>query len=455
MAKVKIQVPATITNYFTCDVANNTQFDIGTSVTIHLTAKKYYGTTTLPYIRWLSYGQEYGDHINFTQVDNKHWILTSTFNEYGTAADRTVQIQCTGTQEMYFALDCESLVQCTSDYPTGEYEPSDITTLTVTAPSNYEFPQVPYLYWKVGTTEHTELMTQVDEQTYSVTFTFQIGKTYSVIGEAVHKTVVSDKYGLITAYRVTKEELIEIAGKRWIERTYAPQTYQGVPVLFIADDKYIDTAKYVVSVFKIFMDLNVGEKENLYFGPYNLDMQCDVIDTDIATMDFGSVAIVGTYQNNIDFDHTTIEIYLPFIGLVNLNTADFMDKTVNLKYQVNVLTGDSVAYLTVEGKVLYTGTCNITFQIPYQLGGNEYVSTGITAPSNVLEDTPPYILIKTGIALQPDSQKPYKDTKFYAKFGDLTGYTEADEIDFEVLSTQITKTEIDEIIQLLHNGVFL
>ena len=83
------------------------------------------------------------------------------------------------------------------------------------------------------------------------------------------------------------------------------------------------------------------------------------------------------------------------------------------------------------------------------------MSTGITAPSNVLEDTPPYILIKTGIALQPDSQKPYKDTKFYAKFGDLTGYTEADEIDFEVLSTQITKTEIDEIIQLLHNGVFL
>lgn len=454
MAKVTLNIPATVTNFFDCDVATGTQYDIGTSVTVHLTAKKYYGTDAVPYFRWLSYGQEYGEHILFTQIDNKHWILTSQFNDYGESSNRTVQLQCPTVEQKYFYIESESLVNCSASIPTGEYVP-DTLTLEVTAPANYEFPSVPYLYYKVGSTEHTEELSQVSENQYSLTYTFQIGRSYSVIGEAVHKTVVSDKYGLITAYRVSKDELKEIASKRWIERTWEPKTWQGAEVLFIANDDYIDTAKYVVSVFKIFMNLEAGDREKLYFGPYDMDMNCEVIDADIVTLDFGTVAIVGKYQNNIDYEHTTIEAYLPFVGLVALNTSDFMDKEVRLQYQVNTLTGDSIAMLSAGGKIMYTGTCNIAFQIPYQLGGNEYVSSQITAPANVIQGEAPFIYVKENVALSPNSALPYKDTKYYAKFGDLTGYTEATEIDFEVLSTHITKTEIDEIIQLLNNGVFL
>ena len=456
MAKVTVQIPATLTsNYISCDVATGTQLTIGESVTIHITLKKYYGTSTLPYFRWLSYGQEYGEHINFTKVDDKHYILTTSFSDYGEGSNRTVQLQMPDITQDFTYIDCESLVQCTSSLPTGEYAPGQGLTITVTAGTNYEFPTTPYIWWKVGSAEHTQELTKVEDYQYSATFAFEIGKTYYIIGEAVQKTIVSDKYGLITAYRVSKEELKTIASKRWIERSWEPKTWQGAEVLFIANDEYIDTAKYVVSVFKIFMNLSAGQREKLYFGPYDMDMMCEVIPADVVTLDFGTVSIVGRYQNNIDYEHTTLEAYLPFIGMVTLNTADFMDRTVRLQYQVNTLTGDAVAMLSADGKIMFTGTCNIAFQIPYQLGGNEYVSTQMTAPSNFLEDTAPFIHVKEGVALNPNNTLPYKDTKYYARFGDLSGYTEADEVDFEVLSTHITKTEIDEIIQLLHNGVFL
>ena len=50
---------------------------------------------------------------------------------------------------------------------------------------------------------------------------------------------------------------------------------------------------------------------------------------------------------------------------------------------------------------------------------------------------------------------PYHDTNIYAVLGDLSGYTEATEIAFKVLSDYITTTEIDEIKSLIAGGIVI
>ena len=456
MAKVTINHSVGIQNYFNCDIATGTKLDIGESVTIHLECKPYYGTDNTPYIQYTSYGESYGEPIEFTAIDSTHWILTTSFSDYGTSINRSVLIS--GTADLrYCIIDTSNLVNCESDVE-GNCLTSESLTITLTASNNYEFPVQPYLYYQIGTTEYSAVFDKAEDNIYFLTKSLNAGVTYYIIGEAAHKTIVSNKYGLITAYRLSREELQQIASKRWIERSVNPIEWNGQQVLFLGNDQYIDTAKYIVGLFKVFMNIDrdyiIQYKEKLYFGPYDMDMECDVLDTDLINLDFGSVAITGTNNNSIDYDHTTIEAYLPFVGFVTLNTTDYMDRTIGLKYQINIINGEALAILSADGYPMNTYSCSVAFQIPYQMGGNEYVSTSVTPNTNYIENTEPCIYIKSGVATMPDESIPYNTTKYYACFGDLSGYTEATEIDFVVLSSHITKTEIDEIIRLIENGVW-
>ena len=83
------------------------------------------------------------------------------------------------------------------------------------------------------------------------------------------------------------------------------------------------------------------------------------------------------------------------------------------------------------------------------------MNTTLEPNTNYLLSEKPFIYVKSYNEAIPDNRLPYNDTKFYAKFSDVTGYTQATEIDLTIIHDYITTTEIDEIKQLLNTGVFL
>ncbi len=343
---------------------------------------------------------------------------------------------------------------CKADIIEGKYPPQDIL-VTITCENNYEFIETPNLnrtrfyagrvtkadfpFNKVNDTTYQYLMTILDDDSYS----------YTITAEAVMKTSILDKYGTLTVYRPTIDELREISKVRWRQWDVSGSTIGE------RTNPYIDTAQYVVHLLKLYVDITPVTRDTLYFGPYDMGIECDIVGTDIVTLDLGTVNIKGVYGNAIDYENSEIQAYLPFIGFVSLSPDDFMDKTVSLHYQINVINGDALAVFTCDGNVVQSLSCNVSFEVPYQLTGSELVSKSIQPNTNYLLDEPAFIYVKTHKAVNPNTDLPYHDTKFYSKFGDLTGYTEAKEVDFTVLSDHITKTEIDEIITLLENGVFL
>ncbi len=345
------------------------------------------------------------------------------------------------------------LTNCIADIVAGEYMPQTIT-VNVTATSGYKFQTTPYIYWSYLSDHGRPIygsyeMNRVSETIYEYPLEIKETPDYYITAEAVKNTVILDKYGLITVYRVTTDELRDISKKRWQKWDVSG------PTVGETTNPYIDTAQYVVHLLKLYIDVATDTKEKLYFGPYDMGMECDVVSTDIVKLDLGTVTINGVYGNAIDYENSEIQAYLPFIGFVSLSPDDFMDKTVSLHYQINVINGDALAVFTCDGNVVQSLSCNVSFEVPYQLTGSELISKGIQPNTNYLLDQPAFIYVKTHKSVNPTTDLPYHDTKFYSKFGDLTGYTEAKEVDFTVLSDHITKTEIDEIITLLENGVFL
>lgn len=350
------------------------------------------------------------------------------------------------------------LLNCVSSLPDGTYQ--DVTTtITLTCNSGFYFEIEPTIggwyqgefayrtFTKVSDTEYT-LTTNFDDFSIYGTTGHYAPSSVEIKGEAVKQTSIKDKYGLISVFNPTIEELNELVKKRFMSPT------SGTSFM-----EYIDTAQYLISFFKLYVDVTTDTKEEVYFGPYATGVQCNVMDEDIIEVSCGDVYIHEKYQNKLDYE-STITLYLPFVGFVDLSPSDFMNHRVAIKYQVNVINGDALAVITSDGDTKRVESCNVGFKIPYILQGTNdiyqpaTVSNELTPNTNYLNDLTPFLYVNTPIPTNPDHY-PYNTTNFYAVLGTLTGYTEVDELDFVVVHDTITQTEIEEITSLLRGGVFL
>lgn len=444
-------------NVSTVDIYGHTAIssfvvDTDLQTIIRIKPHKYYGATVIPYLRYY-FSVEYELAVEeFEQIDAYTYELTTNFSTVTPANFNNIKLTIRCGMSMMYAYVRMKLTECTCNVQGGYALPVE-TTFTLTCDSGHEFqitPQIDYGGYEV----QSEYFDKLDDCTCSKTLTLRKGYDYIITGEAVKKTVIIDKYGLITAYRVTKDDLREIAKARFIKPEYEPVKVDGTIVLYNANDEPIDTAKYVVSLIRINIPLITSSKERLYFGPYDMGMDCDIIENDILTLNFGAVEVHGVYGNAIDYEHTDISLYLPYIGFVTLNTSDCMNKTISLSYQVNVLNGEALAIISADNQVIETHSCDIAIKIPYQLSGGDNVRSDIEPNTNYLHNTNPFIYVRTHIATQPE-RMPYHDTNIYAVLGDLSGYTEATEIAFKVLSDYITTTEIDEIKSLIAGGIVI
>lgn len=96
-------------------------------------------------------------------------------------------------------------------------------------------------------------------------------------------------------------------------------------------------------------------------------------------IDMGSFSIEPTFNSYLDYEpFTRLSIYLPFIGVQQLPTDEFMTKadpsgalsdksgsTITVKYRIDLLTGGCVAYIKqgTQNKLQFSGKCGATLPI--------------------------------------------------------------------------------------------
>ena len=80
-------------------------------------------------------------------------------------------------------------------------------------------------------------------------------------------------------------------------------------------------------------------------------------------VDCGTLNLEECYGGALDYNpYTRVQIYLPYIGIVQLDTDEVMAKTLHLKYNVDVVTGICCAELKADNKLLYSfsGHCAVS-----------------------------------------------------------------------------------------------
>lgn len=261
----------------------------------------------------------------------------------------------------------------------------------------------------------------------------------------------------------------------------------------------------------------IGASQNIKLGGWVCDLICirpngldtqavgNLLTNQFRVFDFGTINIDENFGSFLDYSQTTIELYLPFIGTVNIDVSECMGGTINVQYTVDFFTGMCVANVLCErsfplpsGKLIpnraqhsYQGNCAI--QIPLSainygsmigslinsctqaitnpvsgfvgmasdaIGGgfrpNVSSKGNIVANSGFCSVLYPYVRITRPITAEPYN---YQEVMGYPSYinetlGQCEGLCICDDIDLKGV-TGATENELNKIRQYCKDGVYI
>ena len=314
------------------------------------------------------------------------------------------------------------------------------------------------------------------------------------------------KSGFLKAYLMSQNELDKICSALYSDT-----------LLDVIKSSFVNPLDFIVSLMIFPTNPDVGASENLRFGKWiaaaatgiinalGVDITGNKLTAEFKTIDFGTLQIPENWGNFLDYSQTTVELYLPFIGSVNIDVSECMGGTINVQYTIDFFTGMCVANVLCErsfplpsGKLIpnraqhaYQGNCAI--QIP--LSAADYGSMvgslinactqGISNPvagfsgiasdaiaggmrpnvsskGNIVANSGfcsvlyPYVRITRPITAEPDS---YQEVMGYPSYintslGQCEDLCICDEIDLKGI-TGATEEELNRIRQMCKDGVYV
>lgn len=134
-----------------------------------------------------------------------------------------------------------------------------------------------------------------------------------------------------------------------------------------------DPMQAIIGLHKVFATPATNGTQNIKVGYLDSGVPSNVVSNQYTTIDCGTVSLSEYFYNVFDYaPYTDINLYLPFIGIVNLDVADVMRSSIHIIYHVDVLSGACLAEVKVirdnAGGTLYQYTGNASVTLPISSG---------------------------------------------------------------------------------------
>lgn len=411
----------------TCNIEDGTEVTTGDILDIVLTANNGYYFDPVP---TLEVGTNSSQVTQFNKVHKGLYSLTYTVPK----TDNDLFLWCTVSKGNIFYVEtkyCSCNIKDDTLYTTTEE-----IKVSLIADEGYYFETEPYIYyWASGQLTKIYLISEETTEyktSYSVSFICDKGTDLYLKSTAV-VIPTSDKFGIITIYNPTADELRKIGNVRY-------HIWRG-------ETQIVDLGNYISSLIKVFVNLPDNlKKQNVVLGGYDTEVPSAVVLNEIVETSCGSVNIRGKYGNVMDYQNSTIEIYLPFIGFQTLEPSKVMNQTIKLVYRTNVINGDSLALIYNDNNsLLYSFNCNLSFEIPYKTQGGYDSRSKLAIESSYLHGFNPFVRIWYKKSYNSASISANDDR--VAIVGNETGFISCSQVFNTIKATTQEKEEIDRLLQ--------
>lgn len=160
--------------------------------------------------------------------------------------------------------------------------------------------------------------------------------------------------GLVTLFRPTQEELMSLGSYLW---THLTDFWENLQKLFTNPMDYF----VAFNIFPVVPDVLLSRR--IFIGNWGTEISMSPVANQWYEFNCGTVLLPKYWGSALDYaPNTKVQLMLPYIGSVQLNTDEVMGKQIGIKYRIDLLSGSCVAMITVNGNVYYqfTGECAVS-----------------------------------------------------------------------------------------------
>lgn len=180
----------------------------------------------------------------------------------------------------------------------------------------------------------------------------------------------SSTTGLISVYHPTQSELLSFCQWLWV-------TWQDTTI----DKIWNNPFDGVIALFELYCTPTDVGRKNIRSGFLDSGVSSETISR-YTSIDCGSIGVPEYYGDYLDYaPYSKCHIYLPFIGIVELNVDDIVGHGVNVTYRIDEYNGSCIAMITVAKSTTVNGTEVEYSNIMYQFSGNCAVDLPIAGGS--------------------------------------------------------------------------
>ena len=258
----------------------------------------------------------------------------------------------------------------------------------------------------------------------------------------------------------------------------------------------------IIGLHMIYATPSRGSEAEIVCGYAHSGVMSNTVNSQYIEIDCGSIKVNRYFANVLDYaPYTKLQVYLPFVGIVDLDTNEIMGGTLNIKYRIDVLTGSCLARLRITrgdyNAELYNFAGNCAVQLPISGGsysgiianaigvagsiGATIASGGALAPvlvgsavssainshvnvshsgslgsnAGALGIMKPYLIITRPKPAEADNFNEFygKPSNKTVRLSSCSGYTRIKDV--HVDNIVATDNELSEIEQLLKEGVII
>lgn len=195
-----------------------------------------------------------------------------------------------------------------------------------------------------------------------------------IIGDSSLPTLSASDTGFTRIYIPTLSQVKDLARYLWTDDTVIETIWNKIKQFF-------ENPMEAIIGFNL-VPVPVPSSGTKSFALMYIDtgVDMDTAANQFVDVDCGTLPIQLYYGSALDYSpYTKISCYLPYIGMVQLNTDEVVGRTLQVKYRIDIVSGSCVAKIFVDGNCIYqySGHCAITIPIAAS-DFSSYVSAAIS-----------------------------------------------------------------------------
>lgn len=247
----------------------------------------------------------------------------------------------------------------------------------------------------------------------------------------------------------------------------------------------------IISLHLVYCTPSTGNNKNIKLGYLDSGVSAPVVTSQYVDIVCGDVQVPEIYHNALDYNKTSIEIFLPFIGFRELSVKECMGGKLRVTYKIDVYTGTCLASIYVikpnVSQLLYTFEGNCAVDIPLtssdrsrmvsglimagvsaatgnpagvvgglaSMGANIERSGSFSGNAGAMGVKKPYLIIRRALSAKAYNYSKYEGYPLNktARLGSFMGFTRCESVHVDIPGA--TERERNMIESLLRSGIVI